>query len=846
MARARGFLDHSGAILGTATALAVAAILIAQAAQTAPIMDVHEGLTAGFAKALVAGYALAVAAVAGLAIVLPRRLLWLPVAGAGALAGTSLLATLTLGAEAWSFALALLTMSACWRLGRWVLVRMGAPSVASAPPAAWLMGALALGLALLVLGRLGLTRWWTVGIAVIALGLSGLWAAAPVLLAGLRGRRERIDRPTAAAAGIGLVLLALAAVFAAAPELMYDALYAKAWLPEEWARRGSVELFEIHPHLAVTGFAPLLALPGHLVGADGVGRYMQLLAAVGIVASVWWLGRRTPWAPFAAGAVAITPHLFWQSTNAYDDALLALAAVGLTAGALRVAAASSAVTPFVAGLVAGALAGACADFKLHLVPLAAGMVAGVVIFRPGAGRLRVAAGAVAGGLAAAAPPLLLRWIELGNPLLPNYNSTFRSDLWPTSGADLHFTTTRPGEDAGSILDRAGDVFEVIGRTVTRTQSLDGPSPDGSYGLLVAAIVVAALLLWTRARGDRRPLLLTVALAVAAVGWYEEFRVLRFILPIGVVAVAALAVAAPRRPLPALAQRGAIAVLAVAAVLLWPPTVGQFWNVPGRDLPWDAAIGVRGDYDYERASMLERDALAAYDSLAPPGALAMTTAHQRLWLTDGRDLAPDWEILERLRSASALPESVPLYDRVRDLGVGWMLGPREEGPDRHEGFREMVAEHGEPAWADQDWVLMRLVDRPRPPGLVPPCDEELEGRPGCWQGLAGGAGYSGEERPEGIVRVVPVCPGRTLTVNVRSRGRGGPVRVEVDYDGPDPVRGHMRAEGAAGDPFTVPATAPAGSRRGAQVRVIAPPHVVVERVAFGTYGGCRSDLQPDAG
>jgi hypothetical protein len=259
-----------------------------------------------------------------------------------------------------------------------------------------------------------------------------------------------------------------------------------------------------------------------------------------------------------------------------------------------------------------------------------------------------------------------------------------------------------------------------------------------------------------------------------------------------------------------------------------------------------AIGKRADFGYERTSMLERDALAAYDAIAPPEALAMTTAHQRLWLTDGRDLAPDWEVLNRLRSASSLPESAGLYRRVRHLGVDWILGPIGGGPFRHEGFYEMVSQHGEIAWADQNWMLVRLVDRTPPPGFVPSCDEDLTGREGCWLGgLDRRPGYRAEESPQGIVRVIPVCPGRTLTVNGRSHGKGDAVRVEIDYDGPDALRGHMRAAADAGDAFTIPATAPAGSSRGAQVRVIAPPGVVVDRVAFGLYGSCRPNLQPDA-
>ena len=47
-------------------------------------------------------------------------------------------------------------------------------------------------------------------------------------------------------------------------------------------------------------------------------------------------------------------------------------------------------------------------------------------------------------------------------------------------------------------------------------------------------------------------------------------------------------------------------------------MAEFWNVPGRDIPVEAAFGFRNADDYEKVSMPERDALAAYNRVAPPG------------------------------------------------------------------------------------------------------------------------------------------------------------------------------------------------------------------------------------
>ena len=807
------------------------------------LMDVGEPLTAGYAKALVGGYGLAVLAIGFSALVLPPRLLWLPVAGACALAGLMLLATLTVGREAWSFAMALVTMGACWRAGNWALLRLRVPSLASAPPAAWLAGAGLLGLALYAVGRLGALRWWTVALPAIALGLS----AAPPALRALRrlpGAREGLTRPAAAAASIVALLLGLASVFAAAPELMFDALSSKAWLPAEWARSGSIGSLSEHPQLNLIGFTPLLAVPGHLVDAGGVGRYVQWLSLAGAVGSVWWLARRSPWAPVAAAAVAITPHLFWQATTAYDDAALTLAGVGLAAAFVRLVR-EPAAAPLAAGVAAGLLAGAAVDLKLHLAPLGAGLVLAWLVFGAGPGRLRAAAGAVAGGLALAGPPFAVKWIELGNPLLPTYNDVFKSEYWPVNDNTISFPASYAGGPAPeSPLSELAEPVELLLRTATDTGRMSQAAPDGSFGMIAAATLVGALLLWSRGRRARELLVLWGGIAVAAVVWYQQFRYLRFLLPAGAVAIAALALAAPaRRPGPWL-ERGMVAALAACAALMWVPTVAQFWNVPGRDLPVRAALGLEDDYDYERESMPERDALAAFDRLAPPGAMVMTTVQQRLWLTEGRDIAPDWEVQRRLRSASAPPASYPAVVRYRKLGVEWILGRRSGDPFAEPGVPELLDRNGEIAWADRDWILIRLVDRPPEPRPIG-CDDTLAGRPGCWEGtLDRRPGFTLEEAPV-VARSFPICAGRTLVVDMTVRGAGPPVAVEIGFHTatrPQPLL-YVRQELTLGEGGTarIPVTAPPGTRTGARVTVHGAQGRVVESVRLGVLGPCRGDL-----
>lgn len=826
----------------------VVALLVVRVPQ---LMDVAEPLTAGYAKALVGGYALAVGAIGVLAAALPRRLLWLPVAGSAALAGLALLATLTVGGEAWSFAMALLTMGACWQAGNWALLRLGVPTLASTPPAAWLAGAGLLGLALYAVGRLGALEWWTVSLPTIALGLSAAppgWRA----LKRFASQRERgrtanapmLGRTEAAAASITALLLGLASVFAAAPELMFDALSSKAWLPAEWARSGEIGSLSGHPQLNLIGFVPILAIPGHLVDAGGVGRYVQWLALAATVGSVWWLVRRSPWAPLAAAAVAITPHLFWQATTAYDDAVLTLAGVGLAAAVVRLVREPPAA-PLAAGVAAGILAGAAVDLKLHLAPLAAGLVLAWLVFGGGAGRIRSAAGAVAGGLALAAPTFAVKWIELGNPLLPNYNDVFRSRYWPTDYDAVTFPASYAGGPGTETpFSHVSEVGEVLLRTATDTGRMSQAAPDGSFGLIAAATLVVALLLWSRGRGARELVVLWGGVAVAAVVWYLQFRYLRFLLPAGAVAIAALALAAPaRQPGPRL-DLGAVGALVGCAALMWVPTVAQFWNVPGRDLPIRAALGLEDDYEYERTSMPERDALAAFDRLAPPGAMVMSTAEQRLWLTEGRDISPHWEVRRRLESAAAPPASDPAVLRYRKLGVEWILGMRSGRPFGDPGVPELLDRNGQVAWADRDWILIALVDRPTAPAPIG-CDDRLTGRPGCWEGaLDDRPGFTAEETP-GVARTFPLCAGRTLVVDVTVGAGSAPVGVEIDFDFPPRARPLLRVRQdiarERGGTVRIPATAPPGTRTGARVTVFGAPGRTVDAVRLGQLGRCRTDL-----
>ena len=400
----------------------------------------------------------------GLALLVPRRLLWLAIVPGGLALVTVLAAVSVAGGEAWSLAFALLTLTAAWLIGRIVL--SSSPFRAEGMHRRGLVplgvGLGILGLVVLLLGRLGWIEWWTLALPTCALGVGGIFLVARrgrslprAALASLTESRLR-----AFAAGVLALQGSVALIYAAAPEIQFDALWYKAWLPDFWADSGQIDeqTFITHPYLGIAGLTQLVAVPGHAAGAPGVGRYLQLLSIVVVIAAVWRLGDRfgRTVGPIAALAIALTPIVLWEASTAYEDLFLGL--VVLTAGAAVLHYADRRpVAPFAASIVVGFLAGTCITGKIHLAPLAVALgIAWTLISSRGTEALRRVGGVLVGGLVGAAPLLLYRWLELGNPVFPYYNNLFGSEHFP------HVLTSFTADD--SFLGREEEAEAVAAAT----------------------------------------------------------------------------------------------------------------------------------------------------------------------------------------------------------------------------------------------------------------------------------------------------------------------------------------------------------------------------------------------
>lgn len=820
-------------------AFVMALVLAAQVPLALDVLDPDAIFEAGRAKAALIANALIAAFTVIAAAALPARWRIVALVPGTAVAAAALAGMATVGGHVWDLAMALLTFGSAWLFGSAALRLLRAERLAGVVLIELVVGLGLVGLVTLLLGRLGLIAWWSVGLLTIVSGAAGIVALARAGWSQRNAAWEALTMSPVATACAGLLLLQLGwiVVWLSAPEIMFDPLYGKTYLPQLWAETGEIGPLLEHPVLNVAGLTQVVAVAGHAVGAPDVGRQLQMVTWVVIALTFWWLaGRRSSVGPLAALAVAIAPHVVWQATTAFDDLVLSAGALALAIAVLRTVRERDAVaapqppadvlrTAFAIGLVAGA----CVWLKLNMISVIAVLAGGWILFAgPAADVLRRAAGVLSGGVLVAAPVLAMRWIDTGNPIFPTYNALFKSSHYPTVNEQYNF----PFWAAGGLIDLLKTPYFAI----TRPALMNEAAPPGAFGLLIAAMAIAGLIGW-RAGGRRVSLIVWASVAISLLLWWVQFRYLRYLLPTALVAVMLIVVALrgwqPRR-----STTIALLVAAGAATALYLPTsVASFWNVPGRDLPFGAAFGRWSAEDYERTVFPEKDTLDAFARIAPEGASAVSDAHQRVYVL-GRELSPPWEAA-RLMELDGRPPTTgtEALRRLRAIGVEWAI---VSGVNRTSAGQAwipaLLKQHGEIAFSDRGWDLYRLVDRPTRPE-VEPCDDLLRGEAGCWSGLDRRPGLTLAEAPGGVGRIISACEGQTVGVEVTTAPAGQQsAQVAIDSDGHDLKGGINTNTIGPGERRWVYATAPAGTRA-VNVHVVPGADGAITRLRVGTISSC---------
>jgi hypothetical protein len=790
-----------------ALASAAVCILLLVAATRSGWHVLHSGsfFSALAAHKYVWANAVAAVLVAVIAVAAPGRWRWLAVIGPGAYLVAIIIATAIPGGQLLAMIIAILTMAALWDTGERLLRRLGAASLAQIVPVAWLAGIGPWSLGTLGLGRLTLVRWWTVGILVVAFGLIGscrlgarLMSRRGLIVADLGGSALSI-----ASGGLILLTCGWAAIYTAAPELQFDALYGKVYLPELWARTGHIGSLVQHVQFEITGWFQTLATYGHLFGAHAVGRYLQLFGLMCAIATVWWWGHRHGvLGPLAAIAVGVTPHLFWQASTADDDVLLALCALAFCVAIVESLRHNGGREVRGVAFALGLMAGCGPSLKLHLVPLFVFLLLGWIAAGRASHSLTRRLGYSALGAAITGlPPFVLRWLDSGNPVLPAYNNIFRSRYWLPINETANFPFwPHPG---------AFGPITAIWNAVVEPSLMAEDAPPGAFGVIVGAIVLALLLGWLGRDRIRATRVVWIALIPSMVFWWVSLRYLRYLLPVGFVSVALILMLTSGVTI---GRRGALVGLAaatLAAIASFPVSISQFWNIPLHKPPVYAAIGRWSASSYEDAALTERPAILAFNRLAPPGARMATTAYERSWLTQGRDLyALGYDVVPEMELHGPLPTTGDsALKALRKVGIEWVLVTGVERLLNEPGYlSQVLTGHGEIEFSGRGWDLYRLVAKPARPRPFSACDRSNNDVPACWGGPRTAAGHL----TVSVTRVLPVCAGQTLALTVTQAAGGAASPVLIRFIGGSPRDGLQPGETVPGLSQRIYATVPPGA------------------------------------
>ncbi len=778
--------------------------------------------TAHPARFEVLAFAAIATAIAAIALSAGRSARWSVVLGPAILVLLALGATATFGGQGVAMLAVVLSATAPWFVGRLLLRLIGSGPLAEQGVVAWLAGLGPLCLLTLLLGRMSLLKWWTIGALVVVLGVLGTLRAGEILWEGRARIASEINRTSLSAASAGVILLtiAVAAIYTAAPEVQTDALFGNAYLPMLWAKTGTIGPMTGHVQLSIGGWGQLIATWGNLLGAPATGRYLQLLGLMSAPAVVWsWARRFGSLGPLAAVAVATTPIIFWQATTADDDLLLALAVFALAVAVFEALQRHFPAPDRAVGIALGLMAGTCISLKYQLIPISMALLLGWIVSGRRLGTIfrRLVFGA-AGTLITASPPLILHWSDTGNPIFPAYNNIFKSPYWLPINEKFNFPFfPNPG-----LLGPVKAIWDAF----VNPAVMQDTAPPGSYAALAAVILAAAAVGWRYRRRVPGSFVLWCAIVLTVTAWWIEFRYLRYLLPAALTSIVLLLAVSGRLRLSRAFQRGAVVAVALTASASFAVAVAQLWNVPNRKVPFAAAIG--RDPGYLESFFLERDAILAFNRLSPPRAQMVTDVFQRVWLTGGRDFDEIWELAALLQLHGPIPNTGDgIFARLRARGIDWAL---VSGPDRvisgDSWLPRVLRTHGQPRFSARGSDLYELVDHPSVPVPVGPCDRARTGIPACWPGPRAAA------LP--LVRTVPACPGQLLAITASETAGGPSVPIQIQF--PGGLTNEALAWGQTVPGATQPtyATVPPGSH-GATITLLPPAATALTHVTVGRFG-----------
>jgi hypothetical protein len=616
----------------------------------------------------------------------------------------------------WAVLTAIFTLASCLTLGQVLMKAVKVPSeVADSPTIGIAVGMVVLVSYTVFLGLLGSANIVFLGVVVVATGAIGIRTVVRHILEQTPSARRLLtsSRSVTSLLTLALIHLAFIAIWSAAPEVMYDAQWGKAWIPQVWASSGAPPSPISNPQMSLAAIGQMITVPSHLLGAPAGGRALQLLLLVVCGLLIWSIGKRYSQLLAAVGACVfvLVPHNAWQASTANDDlllAFLALVAVELLFKSLG----SKVEINWRMGVVAGLIAGAIVLGKFHLGILSVSflfiwLAAGFTKLR--FGYLRIVVASIFAFFCSILILFVANIIRTRSPTFPIMNALFKSPYWPEENT----TYDMPYFASGSLDALARFPIDAIRTPYAFLQT----APPSAFGITVTVLAVFILFGWRRPGPTR---LVWALLLFACAAWWLELRYLRYLLPELAIAVAVIPsifdhrlLSVLRRPLPSYLV--VLGVLALSAVM-FISTTAQYWNIQER-FPLRVVLGAEQPEVYSLRNQPDIAILRVFEAQAGKRACAATpgyAAYQQTEVGPGQCLLPYWLIRTRAAAKATnigTESDEGLLLAMKKLGIRWVIIPEPGSPfpPVDPGFISIAQNYGDRVSTANGLALFELTD-----------------------------------------------------------------------------------------------------------------------------------------
>lgn len=355
------------------------------------------------------------------------------------------------------------------------------------------------------------------------------------------------------------VVAGFAALAALTPPISRDALIHHLAVPKLFLQAGG--MIEI-PHASFSYYpmnVDMLYLAALTLGSDILAKLMHWSLYLGVLAATFTLARRTcrrvP-ALIAVLCLATMPVMFQVATWAYVDMGLALYVLLAMIALCRWREGEGPRWLVLCALFAGFAAGIKYQGLFLAVLIGAGVLMAAQKVRPAMSTLRAGAAFALVCALAASPWYARNLLHTGNPLYPNYSSTFGGRVFqPDRPRVSHFEARRILDDKGPADELLVPIRISTDFTLRAVKNLDGPlgplflvalpfvllirkRPSLVNGLLCMSAAYV-LFLWPQGMLKARYLIPVLPLMTVAVGVAVEGGPARLGRPGTIVAVALL-------------------------------------------------------------------------------------------------------------------------------------------------------------------------------------------------------------------------------------------------------------------------------------------------------------------